>query len=89
VRPLLSCQAHILRALSAECCRRPDANGLEWIDNERMAVTVAANAWATAHGYRTVTVDEVERVEGMAVGHYDYASKFALYVAELVVDGAA
>jgi hypothetical protein len=86
---LLACRAFVLEALNTECRMRPKAKGLEWIDNERLAVTVAANKWATAHGYRTVTVDDVERVEGMAVGHYDYTSKFALAVAELVVDGAA
>jgi hypothetical protein len=43
------------------------------------------NQWAGAHGYRTVTIHDVERVEGRAVGHVDYASKLALYVAELVV----
>ena len=55
-----------------------------WVETERMAVALEANKWATAHGWRTVTVDDVERVEVRAVGHVDYATKLALYVAEEV-----
>ena len=63
--------------------RGPD---LAWIANEREAVAMAANQWATAHGYDvSVTVADVERIEVCAVGHVDYASKLALYVAEHVV----
>jgi hypothetical protein len=62
----------------------------EWIEAERFAVAVAANQWATAHppAY-TVSVEDVERVEQLAVGHVDYASKLALYVAELVLSEPA
>lgn len=57
-----------------------------WIDDERMAVALAANRWAREHGLATrVTVTGVRMVEVRAVGYSDYASKLALYVAELVV----
>lgn len=57
----------------------------DWVEFERLTITVAANAWAVAHGSTdTITVADVERVEGLAMGHSDYASKLALYVAELI-----
>lgn len=57
-----------------------------WVESERMAVAVAANQWAEAHGIaRRVTVEHVESVESMAMGHVDYASKLALYVSDLVL----
>jgi hypothetical protein len=84
---MLTCRAHVLAALIKEAKKRNQCDGMEWVDNERLAVAVAANQWAGAHGYRTVTIHDVERVEGQAVGHCDYASKLALYVAELVCVG--
>ncbi len=57
----------------------------DWIERERLAVAAEANRWATAHdGWRTVTVEDVERAELTAIGHFDYGSKLALRVAELV-----
>lgn len=64
-----------------------DTTSLDWIERERTTVAVAANEWATSHGGRTVTVEDVERVEVLAVGHVDYARKLALYVAELTCAG--
>lgn len=79
------CSEFVLDALRAEMAKR-DHSTLAWIDNERMAVAVAANQWAEAHGIaRRVTVADVERVEVLAVGHVDYASKLALYVSDLVL----
>lgn len=84
----LACRDHILDALIAEMAHRHDDPGLGWIDRERQAVADAATAWATAHGIdRTVTVDDVERIEGPAVGHIDYAQKLSWYVAEFVTNG--
>lgn len=82
-----SCADFIHKALAAEMAQRTNAPGVEWIENERVAVTIAANQWAQAHPpARTVSVDDVERVETMAVGHVDYASKLPRYVAELVLN---
>lgn len=85
---LLSCKQHVENALS-EAAQHRDKN-LAWIEREREVMAIAANEWALAHGYPpSITVDVVERVEGPAVGHIDYASKMALYVAEQVVAGGA
>lgn len=72
-----------LAALRAAMDDRPSFNGLAWVEHERQAITEAANVWALAHGLPTITVVQVEQVERMALGHFDYASKFALYVADL------
>lgn len=79
-----SCREDVLAALNAAAAHR--GNDLSWIDHEREVVATAANVWAMLHNYpNRVTVDDVERVERGAVGHYDYASKLALYVADLIV----
>lgn len=44
----------------------------------------AANDWAAAHGLNKVTVHQIEDIEHLAVGHIDYATKIALYIAEMV-----
>jgi hypothetical protein len=81
---ILDCRSHVLAALIEAMGERHTSP--DWIRNERLAVTIAANRWAQAHGYdRHVTVADVEHLEGNAVGHYDYARKLALYVAEFVV----
>lgn len=84
VRVLLRCRDYVLAALRDEMTRR--GNDLAWIERERDAVAVAANAWAEAQGLPArVTVADVERVESGAIGHSDYGSKLALYVAEIIV----
>jgi hypothetical protein len=81
--PRLACHEHIYKALRAEMDHR--AQHEDWVERERAAVATAAREWAAHAGYdRSVTVEDVERIETSAVGHCDYASKLALYVAELV-----
>lgn len=81
---LMACREHLLRALKEAMGKRHARE--DWEAFERQTVAMAANAWAQAHGYeRRVTVEDVERIEQGAVGHVDYASKLALYVAEFVV----
>lgn len=41
-----------------------------------------ANTWAAVHGFPRLTLDDVIEVEQRSVGHSDYGSKAALYVAE-------
>jgi hypothetical protein len=83
---LIECRDFILTALIKEMARRGD--DLEWIDQERRAVSAAATVWANRHGIRrAVTADDVERIEVTAVGHSDYATMLALYVAEYVLQG--
>ena len=80
------CRNHVMAALVQAMAARPR---YDWIEQEPTAVAVAANQWAEAHGIgRRVTVDDIERIEGNAVGHVDYASKLALYVAEFIIDPA-
>lgn len=79
-----ACRDHVLAALRDEMSRRPDAADLGWIDRERQVVADAATAWAATNYARSVTAADVERIEGGAVGHVDYAEKLAWYVAELV-----
>lgn len=83
------CRQYVFGALTVAMNGRhlhPDT----WVDDERLAVAVAANQWAEAHGYeRRITTEDIERIEGNAVGHIDYASKLALYVAEFIIDPAA
>src|SRR6266704_5262302 len=83
------CRAFILSAL-IETMEDRSRIGVDWVTNERNAVAVAANKWAEAHGSeRRITVEDVERIEGNAIGHVDYASKLALYVAEFIIDPQA
>lgn len=79
----IECRDYVRAALRAEQLNRSLAN-LDWIDAERLAVTMAANEWAQAHGRPTITVDDVKRLEQLAVGHSDYTLKLSLYVSELV-----
>ena len=83
-----SCSDYIHGALVGAMAGRTFRD-LKWIDYEREAVAVAANEWAGAHGVeRRVTVADVERIEGMAVGHIDYAQKLPLYIAEYLLKDA-
>lgn len=77
---MLKARDHILRALSNEMTHRE--TNPHWVDDERMSVVLAANEWAISRGLPTLTFADVERIETSAVGHIDYASKLALYVAE-------
>lgn len=83
-KAMLGCVDYIHAALQREVANRA-TNPDGWVEAERMAVALAANEWAVTHGSTTaITVDEVEGLEPMAVGHFDYATKLALYVAEFV-----
>ena len=76
----------LAEALGDEMQRRHAATFVdEWVNNERQALVDAANDWAKLHDIeRRITVDDVAVVEQRAIGHVDYHSKMALYVAELV-----
>jgi hypothetical protein len=80
----LACHRVLLDALAAEQrnrARNPD----DWELRERAALVNAANRWVDARtGLRHVDAEAVERVEPRAMGHIDYSSKIALYVAQLV-----
>jgi hypothetical protein len=79
---LLCCRTFILDALRPVMADRSDP---QWVERERAATAIAANQWAEAHGLVIrLTVYDIERIEVLAVGHVDYATKLALYVAEAV-----
>lgn len=82
-----ACQDYVYKAL-VEQMRFRKHTDLEWITNERKAVSEASGRWAAENLYpRYATPEDVERIEIQACGHIDYASKLALYIAEFVVTG--
>lgn len=84
-REMMDCRDFVHDALGSEMANRHGRDVDVWIAAERQAVTDAANEWASVRGCGSeVTVEDVERVENLAVGHVDYGRKLALYVAEIV-----
>lgn len=78
--------AVVLAALTTEMDKRPHDATLDWIANERHAMVEAANRWTERFDMGApITVEQVEAIEHRAVGYCDYASKMALYVAELAL----
>jgi hypothetical protein len=61
--------------------------GQDWNRLELEAMTHQVNLIRGRLGKPGITVDDIVRAEQGAVGHVDYASKFALYCAELAVLG--
>jgi hypothetical protein len=77
----------ILAGLSAKQKERRKAVDIEWVENERNFMFEQVNHYRQLAGKPPLTMDKIVRVETMAMGHCDYSSKFALYCAELVLDG--
>jgi hypothetical protein len=63
----------------------PDGPECEWAVYERSRMHEAVNAIRAERGLTPLPVEEIARVERLAVGHSDYSSKFAYYCAELAV----
>ena len=61
-----------------------DRNDPHWVHRMRLSVFHVAREYAQQHGMLHPTLDEVGNAESMALGHVDYASKWALYVAHKV-----
>jgi hypothetical protein len=61
----------------------PDGPECEWAAYERARMHETVNAIRSDRSLPPVSVDDIVRVERLAVGHSDYSSKFALYCAEL------
>ena len=59
---------------------------LEWVIYEREMMLQAVNAVRLQRKQPQITVEEVYRVEELAVGHIDYSEKFALYCAQLALE---
>jgi len=80
---LISVRDAILKAHAKAPPRWKDMTN--WFENEMRLVLETANTWAFKNYGNIVTYEDVLRVEQHAYGHSDWASKLALYVAELVV----
>jgi hypothetical protein len=80
----------LLRTLRAEMRKRQRRDGWvdgepEWVRRERNAMFVRVNRWRGRRRMPPVDLTEVERAEEQAEGHIDFASKWSLYCAELVL----
>lgn len=75
-----------LREVLAGVHAKRDTRTPAWVLAELQAMCDAVNVIRLERGRPLVTVQEVERVETGALGHTDYASKFALYCAELALE---
>lgn len=71
-------------ALGEEQRLRPARTVDEWITAERQRMLDAVNGERALLGKGPLRLADVERVEQIAVGHFDYTHKFTLYCAELV-----
>lgn len=69
-----------------ETAQKERGTDLTWIVYERRMMWQAVNRMRRGRGKSPLSMDEVERVERLAVGHTDYTPKFARYCAELVTD---
>jgi len=78
---------HTLQEAAKHRDQRPDPIGdeLGWVVYEREQMATAINAARTNRGLGPVTLKDVARVEQQACGHVDYASKYALYCAEMAI----
>lgn len=56
-----------------------------WTLRERKAMLTVVNEERKKGGMTPVTLEDVQRVENLTIGHSDYSSKFALYCAKLAL----
>lgn len=83
----------VLQRVSHDRDQRPEfvdkskGRGTEpaWVVFEREQMHEAVTKERAKLGKGPIPLKEIERVEQLAVGHTDYADKFALYCAELVL----
>ena len=66
-----------------EAKKRPQRSGLEWINDELNHMWKVARDYAQQHGLQVPTLADIERAENLAMGHADYAAKWAYGIAEL------
>ena len=81
----LKCHEWLRKMFRATTDERKDHPGDSWIEYERVELAICANDWAMSHGIDVrISRNDIEAIEGQAVGHVDYASKLCLYTAELL-----
>ena len=83
-RPRRSPAREIYDAFVNESKNRPGRDTDEWIRLEREAVWDAVNRERAKLGKGPICIDYVEAQEKLAIGHTDYAAKWAYRCAELV-----
>jgi hypothetical protein len=85
-RPTRQPAQAIYDAFVAEASQRKHRTVDQWIIAERLAVWTAARDYAQQRGLAAPELDAVQKVERMAMGHIDYAKKWAYGVADLIAD---
>lgn len=83
-RPIRQPAQAIYDALVAEQALRRGRQLDEWQRAEREAVWRAARDYAQQHGIVVPTIETVHKREVLALGHTDYAAKWAYAVADLL-----
>jgi len=86
-RPRVEPARTIYDAFQDEAKHRVGRTIDEWIQAERIRVWKVSRDYAQQNGLRVPTIGEIEKAEQHAMGHIDYAAKWAYYVADLIVDG--
>jgi hypothetical protein len=76
-RPTADPAQTIYDALITESELRSGRSVDEWIAAEKNAVWKAAHDYAQQYGLRIPTIADVEQAETQAMGHCDYAAKYA------------
>lgn len=82
-------ERHVLDQI-LEADRRPLATGEDheaWLERLIGAMTDATASWVARNGGHLVPIETVRDIDRYSSGHVDYASKFALRVAEHAVYG--
>jgi len=74
-----------LSAILHKAAKKRRFNPEGWIAYERQQMHTAVVAARAKLGKGPISLAEIERVEATAVGHTDYARKWSLYCAELVL----
>lgn len=83
-RPTREPARSIYDALQREASKRRGRTVAEWLSAERDAVLREAIFQAQKHGRPCPSLQEIELAERAAVGHSDYAAKWAYGVAEVI-----
>lgn|SRR5512139_1515154 len=82
---LLLTRKAMLSILTSQHSRRGEYRGTQWMDVEIDVMHHAVNCERSKRALPDIDRATVVNVERMAAGHSDYASKFALYCAELAL----
>lgn len=82
---LLLTKRAMLSILTSQQSRRGEYRGTQWLDVEIDVMHHAVNCERSKRELPDIDRATVVRADRMAAGHSDYASKFALYCAELAL----